>query len=57
MTKRFDETVRDMLAEGLGVEDIAVKLGLPIVSVQLEVNALRRRGEIGRIFKKEGRDA
>lgn len=55
MTKRFDETVRDMLADGLGVEDIAVKLGLPIVSVQLQVNALRRRGEIGRIFKGEER--
>ena len=42
--------VRGLLAQGYGVEDIALRLSYDLKSVQAEVKILRQSGELRRIY-------
>lgn len=46
------QTVRDMLREGFGVEDIALQLGQPVEGVRLMVRRWQETGAIKAILGK-----
>lgn len=48
-SSEIDRTI-DMLAEGFGVEDIAIALSAPVYSVRLFVSGLRGQGLLVEIF-------
>ncbi|WP_168161418.1 hypothetical protein [Oceanicola sp. S124] len=49
--------VRDLIARGEGVEDIAVALEWPVEEIRKVVSQMRAEGVIEQIFKKEASDA
>ena len=44
--------VRGALAEGLGVEDIALRLSCDVEDVRREVSILRENGALARIYER-----
>lgn len=52
LTDHERELVRKCLAEGLGVEDMHVKRGLPRDSVRRFIAEISRTGELERIYRK-----
>lgn len=46
---RWQTKVRDLLKEGLGSEDIAVKLKCDVSAVRREIQILRESGELKKI--------
>jgi hypothetical protein len=55
MTDPQAEQVYSMLAQGFGVEDIAVKAGIPVDEILEEVKALRRHHQLAVVLKKGAR--
>lgn len=55
MSSDFDERVRQCLAEGLGVEDIAVKFLCHPELVRRAVNRLRERGVLNKMWKRSAK--
>ncbi len=54
MTDPQAEQVYSMLAQGFGVEDIAVKAGIPVSEIREEVKALRKHQQLTAVLS-EGR--
>ena len=52
MTENWQAYFRKMLAEGFGVEDIAVQLGVKADSVREMVKIMRRNGVLDSIYSK-----
>ncbi len=46
----WQQNVGSMLAEGWGVEDIALKLSVDVESVRMMVRTMRQFGALDRIF-------
>lgn len=44
--------VREAICDGWGVEDIALRFGIPLKAVQYEVKELRASGALVRMFKR-----
>ena len=42
--------VREHIAAGWGVEDVAVRCGIPVAGVRWEVQVLRASGQLARMF-------
>lgn len=47
--------VREALAEGLGVEDIALRLSCAVEDVRREVEILRETDNLGRLYERNER--
>ena len=53
----FKDEIRHHLGEGLGVEDIALKLSCSVESVRYEVSRLRASRQLGWVLKVKGIDS
>lgn len=50
----FVRTTKDLLLQGYGVEDIAIRIGCAVDEVRRLVKALRATGELKRMFGGKG---
>lgn len=52
MTRNWQSQVRAQLSQGLGIEDIALNLGIDADSVREMVKIMRRKGVLDTIYNK-----